>query len=623
MNTTTPDGQPWEAPEDTFQKERAGLLDNAEAGRTSTDESLYVILNLPKTATVPEIRDRYRELAVLLHPDKAPVEHRPTAETKFREVKRAYEVLVDPERRAAYDALGAEALDLPEWRLRQRYDFEKARDDFARMSAHRADMVTDRLLSSTSNSMDAVVDASGLFSTQRREGDPLLQVRQLSLATGFKSEITPGTTVRIQGSLQKGDEALHEDVSRGNELDQADRNSSQSMMGTIQHQFSPSITFTARARLLKPYNLALGAGYVINPYTRVQLYVASPLRRIAPATTISLHRRLHAHGEGKILWNSGSSLLNRPSSLAITYSRVSIPSRSTSEPVLIPKTQATETSIHVSPGTGIGLDLTHSIHLTRALTLSLNGQCGLKGITTLILRSDLQVMNGLKLSCAMSTGIAGLSFHIGVVRKTSRLGIPVFLCPPGEYHPAVALVLGLIPAVAMYTVDRRLLKPRKQDESRSRLDALREEHADTIRERREEAGEVIELMREHVARRVDAEIKVDGLIIEAAWYGSAERINAVSAASTSSGPSISPLPSLDQSDESLVDARVPMQNLVHKSQLVIPGGRSKSGLLGFWDPCWGQRKKLLVRYRFRGRAHEALVDDSEALLIPMRGHALE
>ncbi|KAG8884536.1 hypothetical protein FRB97_004049 [Tulasnella sp. 331] len=243
MDTTASDGQPWEAPEDTFAKQRAGILDD-KGHHATTDESLYAILNLPKTATSAEIKDRYRELAVVLHPDKAPAKHRSTAESKFREVKRAYEVLIDPERRAAYDALGAEALDLPEWRLRQRNDFEKTRDDFARMAAHRVDMAADRLFASTSNSMDAVVDASPLFSSERGEGGSLVQVRQLSLATGFKSQVAPATTVGITGSLQKGEDALHEGTSEDRLSDRSNQNSSQGMMGTIQHQYSPRISFT-------------------------------------------------------------------------------------------------------------------------------------------------------------------------------------------------------------------------------------------------------------------------------------------------------------------------------------------------------------------------------------------
>ncbi|KAG9010751.1 hypothetical protein FRB90_007672 [Tulasnella sp. 427] len=56
------------------------------------------------------------EFAVLLHPDKAPQEHKEAAETQFRNLQRAFEILLNPERRAVYDALGEEGLK-SEWRV--------------------------------------------------------------------------------------------------------------------------------------------------------------------------------------------------------------------------------------------------------------------------------------------------------------------------------------------------------------------------------------------------------------------------------------------------------------------------------------------------------------------------
>lgn len=53
---------------------------------------------------------------MLLHPDKAAPEHRQAAETQFRNLQRAFEVLLDPEKRAVYDALGEEGLK-SEWRV--------------------------------------------------------------------------------------------------------------------------------------------------------------------------------------------------------------------------------------------------------------------------------------------------------------------------------------------------------------------------------------------------------------------------------------------------------------------------------------------------------------------------
>src|SRR3954452_13842100 len=65
----------------------------------------YKILGVARTATADEIKKAYRRLARKFHPD---VSKETNAEHKFKEVQEAYEVLKDPEKRAAYDQLGSE-----------------------------------------------------------------------------------------------------------------------------------------------------------------------------------------------------------------------------------------------------------------------------------------------------------------------------------------------------------------------------------------------------------------------------------------------------------------------------------------------------------------------------------
>lgn len=65
----------------------------------------YGTLGLPKTATDKELKAAYRKLARKHHPDVNPGD--PSAETKFKELNEAYEVLGDPGKRKKYDELGA------------------------------------------------------------------------------------------------------------------------------------------------------------------------------------------------------------------------------------------------------------------------------------------------------------------------------------------------------------------------------------------------------------------------------------------------------------------------------------------------------------------------------------
>lgn len=65
----------------------------------------YVTLGVERAATQDEIKRAYRKLARKYHPD---VSKQADAEERFKELGEAYEVLKDPEKRAAYDRLGSE-----------------------------------------------------------------------------------------------------------------------------------------------------------------------------------------------------------------------------------------------------------------------------------------------------------------------------------------------------------------------------------------------------------------------------------------------------------------------------------------------------------------------------------
>ena len=64
----------------------------------------YEVLEVGRNATAEEVKRAYRKLAVKFHPDKNPDD--PHAEEKFKELGEAYDVLMDPEKRAAYDRFG-------------------------------------------------------------------------------------------------------------------------------------------------------------------------------------------------------------------------------------------------------------------------------------------------------------------------------------------------------------------------------------------------------------------------------------------------------------------------------------------------------------------------------------
>jgi molecular chaperone DnaJ len=63
----------------------------------------YALLGCSRSASETEIKKAYRKLAMEYHPDRNSA---PEAEARFKEITEAYEVLRDPEKRAAYDRYG-------------------------------------------------------------------------------------------------------------------------------------------------------------------------------------------------------------------------------------------------------------------------------------------------------------------------------------------------------------------------------------------------------------------------------------------------------------------------------------------------------------------------------------
>jgi molecular chaperone DnaJ len=69
----------------------------------------YEVLEVERTAADGELKSAFRKLAMKWHPDRNPGDK--TSEARFKEINEAYEILKDPDKRAAYDRFGHAAFE--------------------------------------------------------------------------------------------------------------------------------------------------------------------------------------------------------------------------------------------------------------------------------------------------------------------------------------------------------------------------------------------------------------------------------------------------------------------------------------------------------------------------------
>ena len=84
-------------------------------------QDYYEALGVPRSADADQLKSAYRKLAMSCHPDRNPGDQR--AETKFKEINEAYEILRDDEKRAAYDRYGHAAFEGPAGQQAGGFDF--------------------------------------------------------------------------------------------------------------------------------------------------------------------------------------------------------------------------------------------------------------------------------------------------------------------------------------------------------------------------------------------------------------------------------------------------------------------------------------------------------------------
>ncbi|KAG8743197.1 hypothetical protein FRC10_000268 [Ceratobasidium sp. 414] len=566
------------------------------AGEPQSDESLYALFNLPKDATAEEIHKQYRKVAMSLHPDKVRDESRKEAvAAQFQEIQRAYDILSDPNKRAIYDMFGEEGLKT-KWDVGQRHKTpEEAavtvvfqlRDEYARLARAARLKDTENLVRSQGE-LICTVNAVSLSQRRLPWTSRLLGVSQpeLGLKHKFDTIVDDHTRLTFTSRVVKmGGRA------GGN------------VFGTVKHQYSPRLQFEATTGLLEPRTLVSKATFELNEETTLRaestVIMANALGDL-PRLTLTAQRLLDPTLTGVIAFTIPT--LTAPSALTVSLS----------------STNGLQTTVEMSP-TRLQLNAEYGVQIGGKqgilVTASANGGLAGGGLGMMVeVNGTVKVAEATSVRLGVAAALpGGVSVRINLNRLGQRIIIPIQLSR--EFDVSLALYTAVIPSISAVLVNEYILKPRRQKQARTRLQELRERRAERLSADRQAAADYIASVRELVERKIEAERSVDGGLVVCASCG-ADRLAGLIILDARYGPS----KQMDGGES--IDVAVPLQLLVNASQLSIPGGRSKAGLLGFFDPCAGERKELRVTYMFRGRVHVAGVEDRAGVDLPLRGHAV-
>ncbi|KAI9496675.1 hypothetical protein BDB00DRAFT_808296 [Zychaea mexicana] len=563
----------------------------------------YGILNVSRKATDEEIKDAYKKLCRYFHPDKHNnAENKKLAEAKFQVIQTAYEVISDPTKRAIYDTYGEEGLSA-KWEIGPKFKTpEEMREEYEKKARLQREQDLDSLVRSRGE-VQISVDASSVFDPYEPPvfagfGQPMAppkkkgplhaltkaQLQQLFMRHSFEAQIGAQTRAVISGSM-----VSRNGMGGGN------------IMGTVRHTVSPKLWAEASSTLLHPRVLSLKTYYnpssdsFINSVAQTRTFYAPPI------LSVTAGRRLYATTTGYVTYRTGEwSLLGWGGDVSRKMDRSSV-----ALGIAGGKKQG---SYSVELQTGIiasHIAVEYTRKLPHNAQLRLSGVISTAGGLSASVGSDHKVSEHTRIGMSLECGIpSGVLVKFRVSRLGQKVVLPIILST--EFDLQLAFFGAVVPVSVAVALDQLLLKPRRRKQIKEKIQQLREEHAEYLAMRKQEALEGQQLMVEVAARKMrQEEKKQDGLVVIKAWYG---RLDDTELDEDSELP------------EEIIDVSVVIQALVNDSRVTVPGGHAKTNILGIYDPCLGERKQLRVLYRFQHRLHTVTVEDTTPLICPMRAH---
>ncbi|KAM4085666.1 hypothetical protein ACJW30_10G044200 [Castanea mollissima] len=531
------------------------------------NRELYALLNISPEASDEEIRKAYRQWAQIYHPDKYQELHmKDIATENFQRICEAYEILSDANKRQIYDIYGMEGLTSGLELGPKLNKVEELKEELERLRK----MKEQEKISAHFRPSGTILANMSL--PHLLKGDGIM--RGMAMTSEIQSQISKNNAIAIGGNL-----AVSGNSGGG------------AASAVFRHQISPtaSVEFMAAAGLRAL--VGVQTSRQLSSHSTATMALAISLRDGSLNLSNSWTRQLTETANANIQLAVGPE-----SSIAVGWQK---------------KEEKMSAAGEVKFGTSSFLA---SAHYTHRFSSKSHGRIvGKVGSTTL----ELEVGGGRKISnfstvrMLYSIGIQGIVWKFELHRGGQKLIIPILLSR--HLNPVFATGAFILPTSLYFVLKKFVFKPYYLKREKQKALENVEKTSAKVQEARAAAEKAQKLLQNVANRKRNRQLETNGLIITRALYGNRTV--------------------LSRNDESretqheltsqVLDVTLPLNFLVSESgQLKLHEGVKKSGIMGFCDPCPGERKQLHVEYTYRGGRYQVVVDDYEELLIPQESHII-
>ncbi|KYN27745.1 PREDICTED: dnaJ homolog subfamily C member 11 isoform X1 [Trachymyrmex cornetzi] len=556
-------------------------MDDETDQETTIEDDYYTFLNISRNASPEDISNAYRRLSRLYHPDKhVDPTLKKEAEILFNRTKKAYEVLNDPHQRAIYDSLGIRGLETEGWEIVQRTKTpQEIREEYERLAREREE----RRLQQHTNPKGTVtvnINATDLFSKYDEDYSngfssglfSCIEVSGMSFAQSIEAPLTLRDTVTMSGQL-----------------------------GTQNGTGSGSINVSAKRLVSSKGWVEVEVGAGNGPTFSLKAFRTLTKRLFCDGATIL---QFTSHGVKAGYVGTLAMQLDKHTVGYLTYRAGIQDAMST---MIVRDTSQSYTAFSIHFGllhSFVSLNYTYKME-EKQLKLRGSVKAGTFG-AFLEYGAEKKVSKHSSVSAAVRIGVpTGVTLKLRLSRASQAYTFPIHLCD--EVLPAPVFYATVAPIITWTVIKKLIIDPVVKERTEREKEKQKEMNKSRMLEKQREAKAATELMKETVSRIRAEEESKKGLIITKALYGRfvypQDR-----AATDESG----------HRDE-MIDVTIPLQCLVKDSKLILHKA-SKSQLPGFYDPCVGEDKQLLVQYLFHTHTHECVIQDDAPLRIPISSH---